>query len=507
MKRKHLWSAVLVCVGLISACSNGAVEEQSVEEGGAERPLRIAFAADLPNLDPHFDLTHISSSLLGNLCETLVAFDIEGVIIPSLAVEWENTDDLTWRFLLRENVVFHNDQPLTAADVVASLMRAQNHPQSMMTTYLASVQSIEADGDSAVVIRTHSPDPVLLSKLVFVHILPADTPDLLESLIGTGPYRLEEYLPGDRLRARRFEDYWGERASENAVEFLFRQESQHRVELLLGGSVDIIESVPPEHVEAIEGATDLWVESHLGGFIHYLALNRNLPPLDNPDLREAMDVALNRQAFADDVFFGYARPASQIPSPQTFGFADTIAPTTHNLERAKHLIRKAGLDSPPELTLHYSVTRQTLADAILDQLNAAGFKASGESHSWSELVGLLETTEVQAFLIGENNSSLDPGVFFESVVHTRSPEQSLGDFNHLRFSDEEMDRLIEHASQQMNPSLRLAEIQAMSEKLSGHRVVLPLVATMELYGVRRDLEWTPRADNRMKAVEMVRRVR
>ncbi|MCP4898785.1 MAG: hypothetical protein GY906_17580, partial [bacterium] len=179
-------------------------------EEARTRPLRIVHARDVPTLDPHLDLTYICTSVLGNLFDALVAFDADGVPAARLAQAWERPDDLTWRFTLRKGVRFHNNKGLTADDVVATLRRAKEHPLSKMAAFLAAVEKVEADGEHVVVVHTRSPDPTLLNKLVFVYIVPVDTPEKLDKPIGTGPYRLVDHEPGDRLRMAAFKRYWGQ---------------------------------------------------------------------------------------------------------------------------------------------------------------------------------------------------------------------------------------------------------------------------------------------------------
>ncbi|MCP4898227.1 MAG: hypothetical protein GY906_14740, partial [bacterium] len=337
-----------------------------------------------------------------------------------------------------------------------------------------------------------------------VYIVPVDTPEKLDKPIGTGPYRLVDHEPGDRLRMAAFKRYWGQQPAESQVEILFREDPKERVKLLVDGAADLIEDIPPEQIEATENTNGLWVESRIGNFVFYLALDRSRPPLDNAQVREAVDLAVDRQALADGVFRGHAQPANQISGPTTFGHSTAVLQPRHDLTRVGQLLKQVGFDEGPQLTLHYSETRVHLAEAILSQLNAAGFRATGERHSWPELLALLERKEADLVLIGENNSPMDGGYFFDSIIHSTSPEQGLGDFNFINFSDPEIDRLIEAAARQMNPSKRRLELETVSRRLAEQRVVLPLVWVVDLFGVRRELQWTPRSDSNFWAAEMSR---
>ncbi|MCP4897146.1 MAG: hypothetical protein GY906_09255 [bacterium] len=498
--RTALCGLCFLVIALVSVTTE--VEARSGRSKDEKGHLRIVHAHALPSLDPHLDLTFITTSVLGNLFEALVEFDSEGKPAPRLAQRWENPDELTWKFTLRRLVRFHDGRDMTAEDVVASLHRAKTHPQSKMSTYLASVESVEAVGRSTIVLRTKTPSPALLSKLAFVVIQPADTPENLVLPIGTGPYRISGYKPGESLRAVRFGKYWGAFPSEKEVEFLFVPDPSARVELLIDRAAALVEEVSPQDITRIEEKDDLWVESHLGNFVFYLALDPTRAPLDNPVVREAIDVSLDRQAIADGVFTGHALPANQIPGPGTFGFSKQLKQPTHNPERARELLRTLTHEGSPELILHYSTNRSLLAETIIRQLNAVGFAASGQAHSWPDLLELLDRKEAGFVLLGENNSSMDAGYFFDSVVHTTSTELSLGDFNFFNFSDREIDALIEQTGQEMDPAKRLKDFHDASSRLAEARGVLPLVVVMDLFGVRRDLVWRPRADGNCWAAEM-----
>lgn len=495
---------------LVSCCLLGLLFTPSVadalEAGSAteNRPLVIVHASEIPSVDPHPVLTYVCTSVLGNIYEKLVEFDKDGRFIPKLATSWETPDDLTWVFHLRKGVQFHNGESLTSKDVAFSLLRAKN-PNFESQVYLTSTETVIEKDEHVVVIKTSSPDPILLNKLAFVPIVPHDSPERITSPIGTGPYRCSDYDSKDSsLSCRVSERYWGKEPSESAVVFLFREDPSDRIDLLVDGSADLVTEIPAELTAKIEDRSDLWIEGNLASLVVYLALDRTAPPLDDPRIRSAVNLAIDREALVDKAYGGYARPAAQIMSRQIFGYAESIEDKLHDLQKAKALIKQAEYDGSTPIVIHTGINRTLLANIIVQQLKNAGINAQAKLHSWPDLMKLLDTRDMDVVIIGENHNSMDAGYFFDSTIHSRSEEQGLGNFNFHNFSDSEIDSLIESSGKEMNRERRLAMLQEVSQRLDKEEVILPLVWVMELYGIRRDLKWTPRVDGSIYAYEISR---
>ncbi|MCP4901722.1 MAG: hypothetical protein GY906_32565 [bacterium] len=246
-------------------------------------------------LDPHLDISFINTSVLSDLYQKLVTFNPSGQLVAELSERWDNPDPRTWLFHIRTGVRFHDGRTLSAADVVASLRRAQSHPLSEKGAFMATVETIEAAGEDVVKLRTRSPDPTLLNKLASVPILPADSPETVKEPIGTGPYRYVGFDPGVRLRITAFKDYWGQQPAESDVEVFFVEDADARARMLIENKADLIGELPVGSVDQIEGDADLWVGSYLGSAVFYLAIDRTNPLFRDLRVRQAIDHALNRE--------------------------------------------------------------------------------------------------------------------------------------------------------------------------------------------------------------------
>ncbi|HXM69541.1 MAG TPA: ABC transporter substrate-binding protein, partial [Thermoanaerobaculia bacterium] len=239
------WAALAAAVVFTAACHRPAL--------APERPLRIALGSGTFTLDPHAG-EHLTLSVLRNLYDSLTAFDAGNRVGPALAESWENPDELTWIFHLRRGVLFHDGRELTARDVLFSFERARRAPTSEIGSYLVAIEKVLALDPHTVEITTRRPDPILLNKIAFVLIVPADSPPLIARPVGTGPYRLAFHEPGKRLALRAFDRYWGGAPLEQAVELLPIPDHDARVQGLLDGDLDIVAEPGFDDVERIRAA-------------------------------------------------------------------------------------------------------------------------------------------------------------------------------------------------------------------------------------------------------------
>ncbi len=175
----------------------------------AEKPVVVAQQSQPSTFDPHFANETVVSSTLSNVVEGLVRFSSYLEVQPALAVRWQQENPTTIRFWLRRGVAFHNGQELTAQDVVASVLRARDHPRSQLKHLVRDVVGVTAEEPFTVVVRTAGPAPTILKRLVFVLVVPADQAkdQEIQVPIGTGPYRIVK-RPGTSLEMRAVA-WWG----------------------------------------------------------------------------------------------------------------------------------------------------------------------------------------------------------------------------------------------------------------------------------------------------------
>lgn len=479
------------------------------EAAAEDATVRVALHGDPSSLDPHLQAEVIAQAVLGNIYEPLVIFDRAMRPRPLLAESWTNPDELTWRFRLRPDLRFHDGRPLGVADVVASLERVRNHPRSRQSGSLVAVDDVVAIDDRHVEVRTHAPYAILLSKLAFVAILPADAPEVIETPVGSGPYRFAGRFAGrssDGGPGRvRLEKVPGHRRGDGApavVEYVFVADRDERIEGLLGGRFDLVDELALGDVGQVQARESLRLEALTSLAITYLQIDRTRPPFDDRRVRLAVHLALDRQALVDEVYGGYARPAGQMVSQNVFGHDPDLEPARRDLAGARLLLEEAGYGDGLRVELEAREGRPA-TEHLRRQLAEAGIEVTVVERPWSEMYARLQQGEVGFYLGGWVCTSGDAGDLFDAKVHSPDPELGYGRANFVGYSDPELDRLIERANAARTLSQRGRLLRRALRLLREELVYLPLYSPEEVYGVRRRIRWTPRPDGRIYGLELV----
>jgi peptide/nickel transport system substrate-binding protein len=495
------WSAGVGCwwtgavVVLAVACAPPPASEVR------KRPLRIALHGDPSTLDPHLQAEAIAHSVLGNVYESLVTFDAEMRLRPSLVESWENPDDLVWRFHLRPGVRFHDGRPLTTADVVASFERARSLPDSKSGGALVAVAEVRALDELDFEIRTVTPVPILLNKLAFFFIVPADVPALIRHPVGTGPYRFVAYA-GDRVRLAAFAEHWRGPPPEPEVELWFVSDSGERLRALLAGDIDLAGELAPEDAAALAAADGFRVESRSSLAVTYLQMNPGVAPFADPRVRQAVDLALDRERLVAEILNGQGQPVGQMVSPDIFGFAPDLAPVRRDLDAARRLLAAAGFGGGLDVVLEARDGRETAP--VREQLAAAGIRAEVVTRPWSEMYSRLQSGAVDFYLGSWVCSPGDASDLLDQKIHRRDPGRGYGSSNSNAYSQPEIDRLIEDSGKLLDMAQRRRLLQSALRAVAEDRAFLPLYTPYVLYGVRREVEWVPRQDEQIKAFEVRR---
>lgn len=281
-----------------------------------------------------------------NVCETLIAMDHGFQMEPALATEWEYVGDNTFRFTLREDVVFHDGTPFTAEAVEYSMQRAVEIDHTLSTSI--EEDSVEIIDDHTVEITPAQENLRLPEQMVhnFMSIVAPDS-DPAQEPVCTGPFKFEEYEPEERLVVSRFDDYWGEPAQLDELVFRFLPDASARRLALEAGDVDLIYDLPLQQVEDFESRDGFQVVVPEAGANYVIGQNvRGEDPytiLAEEDVRRALAMSIDRDAVAEDLFRGLAEPAQTVSPPGVLGgVADDVRAIPHDPDGAAELLDAAG---------------------------------------------------------------------------------------------------------------------------------------------------------------------
>ena len=480
----------MVWLVLISFSAAGCSSDQPAESQPADRTLRIGTYSDPLSLDPHFKNEVATFNALSHVYDALVRIDARGRVRPSLAERWENPDELRWHFVLRPGVTFHDGRPLTSADVLATLDRARNHPESGMSSYVVEIESTRALDERTLEITTRRPYPILLNKLAFVLIVPEGSDDEILEPMGTGPYRFVSFEPGRTVLAAN-ESWWRGGPPFPDVEWITAEEPAQRVAGLLAGDFDVALEIDPGDTGELESADGYRLVSAPGLQMEYLAMRPTASPFNDPLVREAVDLALDRQALVDQVFGGYGSAEVQMAGVHVFGYDPNLPKPEPNLERARQLLAESDA-AGMKLLLEGRHGRNL--EPVAEQLRRAGFDVETRHGSWDEVYERLYRGELTFYMGGMLAVSADASDIFDSVAHSRDPGSGYGQNNSMDYSNPALDELIERSSTALDMFKRREMLQDAMRLLVDDRVYLGLYTVHELYGLRDGLDWTPRAD-------------
>jgi len=485
-----------------------------------ERILVVGHAESTDSLDPARGFTGTTGIVNKAAYETLVTFPDEDAssIEPLLATEWEISEDgLTYTFTLREDVVFHDGSPMTASDVVFSMQRLQN--VSGNPSFLAdNIASVEAIDDLTVAITLASVNPSFLAELPnyafsvsSAELIMANggtdaedaaetdaAEDFLNSIsAGTGPYILDGWDPLVRTELIRNENYWGEGGTIQNVTFRPIPETSTRVAALQAGDVDIIVNVPAFRQEEINATENLEIRAVPSTFFQYVALDGTKNEvLADVRVRQAIQYATNVPEIVEFLFYG---PAQQIAFPLafgTFGLDESIEPYPYDLERARELLAEAGypdgitfaLDAP---TGRYAQDRE-VAEALVGQWAQAGINVELNINAWADQLAKYRDGDalVESHFMGWGTSTFDADdVLFGAFANVP---------NKNNYVNEEVTELVLQARNTFDDAER-AELYAQVQQIIYQEVPwISLFQQFDIYGVRADLNWQPRQDQKIE---------
>ena len=487
--------------------------------GGAAQAasLKIGLSSDARSMDPFFHNETATNSVLSNIFEGLTYFDKDLNVYPMLAESWEVEGDNVWTFKLQKGVVFHNGNPFNADDVLFSFDRIKNWEKSGFKSRVNMIEKIEKVDDYTVKITTKGPSPTLLRKLVPVKILDQESASTMSddelslNPVGTGPYKFVSWKKGDSITLTANEKYRQGAPHYSDVVFKPLTNNATRIAAILSGEVDIIDRVPIMDVNRIKSQKDFNLFVKPGLRLIYLQMDqdREVTPYvegKNPFLdkrvREAMYLGINEDSIVKFVMKDFAKPAGQFHPEVVFGYDDTIERPAYNPEKAKKLLADAGYPEGFEVQLDAPNNRYVndaeIAQAIASSLAKIGVKVKVNAIPKATFFPKTDKLDASFFLIGWASTDGDGSSFLDGIVHTYDTEKGYGRYNRGRYSNPEVDALIEKAGVTIDPKERLTYLkEAQQKSLIGDMNVIPLHFQVDVYASSKKVNFVPRTDSHM----------
>ncbi len=362
-------------------------------QGSGKDSVTLAMTLEPSGLDPTTGAASAIAEIVHyNVFETLTKINADGSVAPLLAERWTVSPDLkAWTFELKKGVRFHNGEPFNAAAVKFAFERAAapGSTNKDKATY-ANMEALSAQDEHTLVVLLKNPNPDLLFQLGLATasiVEPKSAATNATQPVGTGPYRLESWAKGSQLVLARW-DGWREpqRIKIRRAVFRFINDPAAQVAALLSGDVDAFPRVAAGR-SLEQFRRDKRFQVLVGGSRAktILALNNKKKPLDDVRVRRAIAAAVDRKAVIDGAADGFGVPIGSHYVPGAPGYVDTTAINPYNPERAKALLKEAGVATPLELSIKLPPTpyaRQG-GEVIAAQLAKVGIHAKLENVEWA----------------------------------------------------------------------------------------------------------------------------
>lgn len=468
--------------------------------------LTIARAAPTTTLDPGF--LRESASLVDNVFDTLVARDKNLALAPGLALRWKSVDALTWEFTLRPGVSFHNGEAFTAEAVTFSLERLLDPAaRAPSIEALRTIAGVEATGPLTVRIHTREPDALLPTRMSCTptQIVP---PAYVRSVgaaafarqpIGTGPYRVTDFMAGDHVTLEAFDGHWRGTPAIPRVIWRAIPEPTERIASLLAGSVQLVEGVPAELVASLSLSPNVTIQRlREGGLTLFLGLKSGSGPLADLRVRRALSLAIDRQKLVDDLLKGFATPTASPAGPFDFGARPLPLPAA-DPDQAKKLLAEAGFPSGFSIALQAParyLASAEIGQAIVRDFAAIGVKAALEVPPWPVYARAVATgQQAPIYLLGWSaGPMLDAGAALSPILHFDRP------YSTASFPD--LDALLDTSRRTLDPKPRAAALAKVQDLAAQLAPTLPLYREDLLYAQAKTIAFTPRADGRIPVADI-----
>jgi len=461
-----------------------------------KRELVVAQGGDVAHFDPHMSTSSNDIRISFNLFDNLTSRRPDGKLAPGLAMEWKLQGQTTWVFKLRPGVKWHNGALFTSADAKFSIDRTYDPAAKVrVNTVFTTVDRIEAPDTATLIIHTKKPDPLLPARLGFYggqivpkRYLEAVGPDKFsQQPVGTGPVRFVSWTKDDRVVLEANPDYWGGRVDFDRLIVRALPEMAPRVAALLKGEVDLITQVPPDQAERIKANASTVVSGALYGGLYVLAVNSKRPPLDNPLVKQALSLAIDREAIAKELWRGRGIVPSGPIAKGDNHFDASLPALAFDPKEAKERLRKSGYKNEEiviETTAGYMAGDKPMAEAIQAMWRDAGVNAKVELFEYSVRAQKNRDKSFKGIWWSDPTSTLrDPDGMMWRLLGPGGPQ------DYWRHPD--FDELGNAARFSVDEKFRADAYKKMTKIFLEHFPWIPIIQPYEDYGLQKHVEWTP----------------
>ena len=422
-----------------------------------------------------------------------------------LAERWEQLDDLTWRFHLRRDLIRHDGGPgPTTADVLHTYNQVMTDPQSQGRFYLSSVKEIRRVDDHAFDVITKEPASSLLGQLFDKFTITSEEIFKKEggvasyntAPIGWGPYKLRNFAISERITLDRNEAYPAKvETAPRTVVFRRIQEPDQRVTALLNGEVHIARLIPPQPVGRLDNVPAVEVRRAPSNEPMFIGFNAKIKPWDDPRVRRAAAMAINKDIIIQRILFGMAsRLDGPVGTEQVCYTAPIANKTPYDVQGARKLLAEAGYANGGPAVDFYTAAGRYISDrqvgeAITQMLNQAGFKVTLHTPEFASLWANVRTGKAPMYYMGRG-LALEPSEWLSQYFET-------GVTPRISYSNPQLDALFDRERKTFAFEERCKIIRDISQLIDTEAPAIFLWNHQYVSGVRKSVRFVPDASGEL----------
>jgi|SRR5688572_13058115 peptide/nickel transport system substrate-binding protein len=446
--------------------------------------LRIGLAEDPDILDPTMARTFVGRIVFSALCDKLFDLDEKLNIVPMLATSYQwSADNKSLTIKLRPGVTFHDGEKFNAAAVRFNLERHKTMAGSSRRGELAPVQSVEGIDDMTVRINMATPFAPLLAVLTDragMMVSPKAALAASEKFgarpVCSGPFKFVERVAQDRIVLERFDNYWDKgKIHFKRITYLPIVDATVRLANLRSGQLDFIERMAPSDVPSLKGDSRFKLAKIVE--IGYQGITINIAKSDqaqknplgrDPRVREALELALDRPGIVQVAMDGQADPGNQWVAPTNRYYAKNAAIPSRNVERAKQLLKEAGVPNP-SFTLMTPTTSdaQRIAQVVQAMAKEAGFDVKIQSTEFATSLNMADKGQFEAYMLAWSGRA-DPDGNLHTMLACKGPT------NYAGYCNKDVEALIEESRTSLDPKRRAAAYERIAAQVQKDRPIIYL---------------------------------
>jgi len=420
----------------------------------AQSTLRIGIAEDTDILDPSLGRTYVGSIVFSAFCDKLFDIDEKLNIVPQLALSYETSADGKEMIIkLRPGVKFHDGEPLDAEAAKFSLERHMTLPTSFRKSELASVDHVEVVDPLTIKLVLKTPYSPLIAQLTDrsgMMVSPKAAKEAGDKFglhpVCAGPYKFVERVQQDRMVFEKFADYWNkDNVFIDKIVYLPIVDSTVRLANLKSGGLDLLERLLATDIKEVRADSRLKLSTAIELGYQGITLNvghdKNKGPLSqSAKVRQALDLAIDREAINQVVFNGEFMPGNQWINPEHPYYQKAFPVRGRDVEKAKALIKEAGVTTP--IAVDFMVPKgaetEAVAQVVQSMAAEAGFDMKIRVTEFATSLKQAEAGEYQAYMLAWNGR-IDPDGNSYIFLHTGGPQ------NYSAWSNADADKAMEEA--------------------------------------------------------------